>query len=292
MTAADDKGNYPMESSSPVWFITGCSTGFGKELAQLVLARGWRVVATARDSKRVADLAAGAADRTLTLDLDVTDAGQIAAAVAAAQERFGRIDVLVNNAGYGYQASAEEGEEAKIREQFDVNVFGLFAMTRAVLPVMRAQRKGHVINITSVAGMVGFQGSGYYAASKHAVEGWSDSLAAETKPLGIAVTCIEPGPFRTDWAGRSLFQTPNRIADYAATAGARMQNTVQGSGKQAGDPARAAAAIIQAYENPNPPRHFVLGSRGFEGVTSTLSRRLAEINAWRDAGLATDYPKD
>ncbi|SHH20775.1 oxidoreductase [Pollutimonas bauzanensis] len=282
-----------MESlSTPVWFITGCSSGFGKELSRLVLARGWRLVATARDSARIADLVADAPDRALALDLDVTDPGQIAAAVAAAEQRFGRIDVLVNNAGYGYQASVEEGEEAKIRAQFDVNVFGLFAVTRAVLAGMRARRKGHVINITSVAGFIGYQGSGYYAASKHAIEGWSDALAAECRPLGIAVTCIEPGPFRTDWAGRSLVQTPNRIEDYAATAGARMQSAVQNSGKQAGDPARAAQAIIQAYESDDPPRHFVLGARGVDAVTRSLSTRLAEVEAWRDAGIAADFPAD
>jgi NAD(P)-dependent dehydrogenase (short-subunit alcohol dehydrogenase family) len=221
-------------SSQPVWFITGCSTGFGKELARLVLARGWRAIVTARDKARVADLVVGAEDRALALDLDVTDASQVAAAVKAAQERFGRIDVLVNNAGYGYQASIEEGEEDEIRAQFDANVFGLFAITRAVLPLMRAQRSGHVISITSVAGLAGFPGSGYYAASKHAVEGWSDALAIEGKPLGIKVTCIEPGPFRTDWAGRSLKQTPNRIEDYADTVGARLKTTSQNSGKQAG----------------------------------------------------------
>ena len=154
--------------STPVWFITGCSTGFGRELAKLVLARGWRAVVTARDKARVADLMQGAEDRALALDLDVTDVGQIAAAVAVAERRFGNIDVLVNNAGYGYQSSVEEGDEAEIRQQFDANVFGLFAMTRAVLPGMRARRRGHVLNITSVAGLVGFPSSGYYAASKHA----------------------------------------------------------------------------------------------------------------------------
>ena len=150
----------------PVWFITGCSTGFGRELARLVLERGGKAVVTARDKARVADLTAGADDRALALDLDVTDAGQVAAAVAVAHERFGRIDVLVNNAGYGYQATIEEGDEVEIRAQFDANVFGLFAMTRAVLPGMRERRHGHVISITSVAGFAGFPGSGYYAATK------------------------------------------------------------------------------------------------------------------------------
>ena len=192
-----------MARSTPVWFITGCSTGFGRELAELVLKRGWKAVVTARDQKRVADLVEGHEANALAVSLDVTDAGQIAAAVKAAKDKFGRIDVLVNNAGYGYQASVEEGDDAEIRAQFDANVFGLFAMTRDVLPIMRAQKSGHVINITSVAGFIGFAGSAYYSASKHAVEGWSDGLAKEVEPLGLHVTCVEPGPFRTDWAGRS-----------------------------------------------------------------------------------------
>jgi NAD(P)-dependent dehydrogenase (short-subunit alcohol dehydrogenase family) len=277
--------------TSPVWFITGCSSGFGHELAKLLLASGSRVVVTARDKARLADLVAGAEERALALDLDVTDSKQIAAAVHQAQAKFGSVDVLVNNAGYGYQASVEEGEEAEIRAQFEANVFGLFAMTRAVLPGMRARRKGHVISISSVAGFMGFAGSGYYAASKHAVEGWSDALALEGKPLGIKVTCVEPGPFRTDWAGRSLRQTPSRIADYAETAGSRMAMTTRRSGDQPGDPVRGAQAIIDIAGLANPPRHLVLGALGIENVTQNLKTKLAEIEAWREVGLATDFPK-
>ena len=233
-----------MKANTPVWLITGCSTGFGRELAQQAIERGFNVVVTARDVQKVADLVQGNEQHALALALDVTDSATIDSAVKAALEKFGAIDVLVNNAGYGYQSSVEEGVEAEIRAQFDANVFGLFAMTRAVLPAMRQARRGHIINITSVAGLIGFPGSGYYAASKHAVEGWSDALAVEGAPLGIKVTCVEPGPFRTDWAGRSLHQTENRIADYAETAGARMKNTAGYSGKQPGDPARAAAAPL------------------------------------------------
>jgi NAD(P)-dependent dehydrogenase (short-subunit alcohol dehydrogenase family) len=276
--------------TAPVWFITGCSTGFGRELAQLVLARNWRAVVTARDTARVADLAQGREDRALALDLDVTDPAQITAAVRAAEDRFGAIDVLVNNAGYGYQASVEEGVDAEIRAQFEANVFGLFAMIRAVLPGMRARRRGHILNITSVAGFVGFQGSGYCAASKHAVEGLSDALAREVEPLGIKVTCIEPGPFRTDWAGRSLRQTPSRIADYAETAAARLTATAEKSGKQEGDPVRAGEAMIRVVEAADPPRHLVLGAWGLDAVTGKLSDMLKEIEAWREVGLAADYP--
>lgn len=275
----------------PVWLITGCSTGFGRELAEQAIARGFNVVVTARDVSKVADLAQGNEERTLALALDVTDSATIDHSVKAALAKFGTVDVLVNNAGYGYQSSVEEGEEAEIRAQFDANVFGLFAMTRAVLPAMRKARKGHIINITSVAGLIGFPGSGYYAASKHAVEGWSDALAIEGAPLGIKVTCVEPGPFRTDWAGRSLHQTENRIADYADTAGARMKNTAGYSGKQPGDPARAAAAMIAITENENPPRHLVMGAFGFEAVTEKLRERLAQIEAWKTTTLDTDFPQ-
>ena len=279
------------QNTHPVWFITGCSTGFGRDLAKLVIARGWRAVVTARDRAKVADLAQGAEAQVLALSLDVTAPGQIAEALRAATDTFGRIDVLVNNAGYGYQSSIEEGEEDRIRAQFDANVFGLFALTRAVLPVMRAQRSGRILNVTSVAGFVGFPASGYYAATKHAVEGFSDALAAETAPLGIHVTCIEPGPFRTDWAGRSLVQTPSTIADYAETAGARLKATSEKSGTQAGDPVRAGEAMIRVTEIDTPPRHLVLGAWGFEAVTSRLKQRLAEIEAWRETSLGADYPK-
>ncbi|SFO27555.1 oxidoreductase [Sphingomonas sp. OK281] len=279
-----------MASDTPVWFISGCSTGFGRELAKLVLARGWRAVVTARDADRVADLAEGAEDRALALSLDVTEQAQIDHAVAQAKAKFGRIDVLVNNAGYGYQASVEEGVESEIRAQFDANVFGLFALTRAVLPVMRAQKSGNIINITSVAGQVGFPGSGYYAASKHAVEGWSDALLAEVKPLGIDVTCVEPGPFRTDWAGRSLKQTPVKIADYADTAGKRLDGTREVSGTQAGDPVRAGEAMIALTENANPPRHLVLGAWGYDAVTKKLAERLKEIEAHKADSLGADFP--
>jgi len=200
--------------------------------------------------------------------------------------------VLVNNAGYGYQASVEEGDDAEIRAMFEANVFGLAAMTRSVLPGMRARRRGHIVNISSVAGFVGFPGSGYYAATKHAVEGLSDALAREVEPLGIKVLCVEPGPFRTDWAGRSLKQTPSRIADYAETAAARMQSTSGISGKQPGDPMRACAAIIKAVEAEDPPRHLVLGAFGVEAVRGKLAGVIEEIDAWKETSLGADFPQE
>jgi NAD(P)-dependent dehydrogenase (short-subunit alcohol dehydrogenase family) len=279
-----------MSDDTPVWFISGCSTGFGRELARLVLEQGQRAVITARGRDRIADLAAIAPDRALALDLDVTDQSQITATVEAAEMHFGRIDILVNNAGYGYQTSIEEGEEPRIRAQFDTNVFGLFALTRAVLPIMRRQKNGHILNITSVGGLMGFQASGYYSATKHAIEGWSDSLKAEVEPLGIQVTCVEPGPFRTDWAGRSLEQTKSRIADYAETAAARMETTSDYSGTQPGDPVRAAQIMIDIALKPDAPRHLLLGKFGYDAVTKRLKERLAEIESLRDIALAADFP--
>nr|WP_310617582.1 oxidoreductase [Pantoea cypripedii] len=273
----------------PVWFISGCSTGFGRELAQQAIARGFHTVVTARDPGKVQDLVEGHSN-ALAVALDVTQQASIDAAVAKALATFGTIDVLVNNAGYGYQSSVEEGEDQEIRAQFDANVFGLFALTRAILPAMRQARRGHIINITSVAGFIGFASSGYYSASKHAVEGWSDSLALETAPLGIHVTCVEPGPFRTDWAGRSLHQTPSKLPEYAETAAARMKATSEYSGTQAGDPARAASAMIAITENPNPPRHLVMGAWGYDAVTNKLKERLAQVEAWKQTSIDTDFP--
>jgi NAD(P)-dependent dehydrogenase (short-subunit alcohol dehydrogenase family) len=260
-------------------------------LAQRVIQRGWRAIVTARDVSQVADLAGSTGDRALAIALDVTKPEQIEATVKAAKEKFGRIDVLVNNAGYGYQSTVEEGDESEIRAQFDTNVFGLFALTRAVLPIMRAQRGGNIINISSVAGLVGFPGSGYYAASKHAIEGWSDSLLAEVEPLGIGVTCVEPGPFRTDWAGRSLRQTPNKITDYAETAGKRLIGTLQNSGTQAGDPGRASEIMIALTQQPKAPSRIVLGAWGFDKVMHLMESRLEQVCRQKELSLTADFPK-
>ena len=278
-------------ATTPVWFITGCSTGFGHELAKLVLDRGWRAVVTARDRARVEDLAKGRQDRALALSLDVIDDDEIEAGVKAAVEKFGRIDVLVNNAGYGYLSSIEEGVPEEIRAQFEANVFGLFAMTRAVLPVMRGQRSGHIINIASVAGFCGFPGSGYYAASKHAVEGFSDSLSKEMAPLGVRVTVVEPGPFRTDWAGRSMTQTASVIPDYAETVASRLATTSKNSGTQAGDPVRAGQAMIDLVAEAHPPLHLVLGEWGHDAVVKKIRDTLAEVEGRRQTALDTDYPE-
>ena len=276
-------------NDTPVWLITGCSTGFGHDLAQAVLARGWRAVITARDTARLEDLAKTHPETALAASLDVTNPEQIAATVAAAKSKFGTIDVLVNNAGYGYQAAIEDGEEPEIRAQFDANVFGLFALTRAVLPIMRAARRGYIMNITSVAGYVGFPGSGYYALRNmrwrvFGFAGGGGEAAWHPRHLRGA------GPFRTDWAGRSLKQTKGSIAAYNDTAYARMKATAEKSGTQAGDPKRAAELMIELTQSETPPRHIVLGAFGMDAVTKKLKQELEEIEAWRSRSLQTDFP--
>jgi NAD(P)-dependent dehydrogenase (short-subunit alcohol dehydrogenase family) len=275
---------------NPVWLITGCSTGFGRVLADMTLERGWHVAATARDAQALAEFKARYGERVLTLPLDVTDPVQIKKAVEATEAKFGAIDVLVNNAGYGYLAAVEEGEEHEIRKLFDTNVFGLAAITRAVLPGMRARKRGWVVNVTSMGGLVGNPGSAYYAATKFAVEGLSDALSKEVAPLGIKVLIVEPGPFRTDWAGRSIRQSPS-IAAYAETSGARQQSIRDISGKQAGDPVRGCEAIIKALSAPNPPLRLLLGAVAIDAVTAKLDAVRADIDTWRRVSLAADFPK-
>ena len=220
----------------------------------------------------------------------MTRADQIADAIDEAERAFGRIDVLVNNAGYGYMAAVEEGEDAEIRALFETNVFGLAAMTRAVLPGMRARRHGTIVNIASVGGIIGFPGSGYYAATKFAVEGLSEALAVEVAPLGIRVLLVEPGPFRTDWAGRSLKQSSIFISEYEQTAGKRRRGMAKYSGTQPGDPARAVEAVIKALELPLPPQHLVLGREGFENVERQLRSELDQIELWKEVSFGADYP--
>jgi NAD(P)-dependent dehydrogenase (short-subunit alcohol dehydrogenase family) len=276
-------------ADSTVWLITGCSTGFGRELARAVLGRGGRVVVTARDTGSLREFEAFP-ETALIAALDVNVPSQVEAVVGRAEGWFGRIDVLVNNAGYGYLAAIEEGEDAEVRAMFETNVFGLIAMTKAVLPGMRARRQGRIINISSLGGLVGFPGSGYYNATKFAVEGLSDALGKETEHLGIRVTLIEPGPFRTDWAGRSLRQTKAAIADYATSSGARRKGINANSGKQPGDPMRAVEAIIQVVQSPEPPRHLLLGRFAYEQVQDKLKAFAEEVEAQREITLGADFP--
>jgi NAD(P)-dependent dehydrogenase (short-subunit alcohol dehydrogenase family) len=276
------------DEPAPVWLISGCSTGFGRDLARIALDRGYRVVATARNPASLEDLARHPS--ALTVAMDVTDPAQIAAATDRAQSHFGRIDVLVNNAGYGYLSALEEGEDVEIRAMFETNVFGLINLTKAVLPGMRTRRRGHIVNISSMGGLIGFPGIGYYNATKFAVEGLSEALAKECAPLGIRVTVVEPGPFRTDWAGRSLKVPRTPIADYAETAGAR-RAAVQGySGTQPGDPVRGAHAIIDAVEAADPPLHLVLGKVALDLVQAKIAEFSTELDTWRNLSLGADFP--
>lgn len=282
-----------MEKSSndpPVWLVTGSSSGFGREFVHAALGRGFRVMATARDPKKLDGLIARNVDKARAFALDVTNASQIKSAVNETLRVFGRIDVLVNNAGYGYLGAVEEGEEKDIRAMFDTNFFGLAAMTRAVLPAMRARRQGWIVNIASVGGIIGFAGSGYYAATKFAVEGLSEALAQEVEPLGIRVLLVEPGPFRTDWAGRSLKQSPNLLADYEQSSGRRRREIAERSGTQPGDPARAAQVVIDVLQSPSPPRHLVLGRVGVENVENQLRSMLQEVDQWKATSLRADFP--
>ncbi|AXF11989.1 oxidoreductase [Paraburkholderia graminis] len=279
-----------MNRDNPVWLITGCSTGFGRELAKLVLERGWRAVVTARDASKVKDIAEPHGERALVLPLDVTNRAQIAEVVAQAKQRFGRIDALVNNAGYGYLAAIEEGEDAEVRAMFETNVFGLVDITKAVLPVMREQRSGLIVNVSSIGGLASFAATGYYHATKYAVEGLSETLAAEVKPLGIDVLIVEPGPFRTNWAGASMKQSATVIDDYAATAGERRKQTEARSGNQAGDPVRAAQAIIDAALSDKPPLRLLLGKTALELARKKLDFMRGDFDAWEATTVGADYP--
>jgi len=278
-------------SDNKVWFITGCSTGFGHELARQVLESGRHAALTARNPAQLEEFTARFGDRALVLALDITDEAMIAKAVAAAEARFGHIDVLVNNAGYGYFSAIEEGEDAEIRRQFETNVFGLLSLTRHVLPGMRKRRQGHIVNFSSIGGLLAFAATGYYHATKFAGEGFSESLAMEVAPLGIKVTIIEPGRFRTDWAGRSVIESKTVIDDYAETSGARRKQARAYSGTQPGDPARGAAAIIRAVAADEPPLRLLLGSDAYGLALARLDSLRQNIEKWRDLTLSTDFPK-
>ncbi len=278
-----------MSDTRRTWLITGCSTGFGRALAEILIARGERVFATARKPEQLADLVNGH-DNATALKLDVTSADDIAAAVAAA-EAAGGIDVLVNNAGYGYLTAFEEGTEEDYRAQFETNVFGLIAATKAALPAMRTRGRGHIINIASVGGLVGNPGSAYYAGTKFAVVGMSEALSKEVRALGIKVTVVEPGPFRTDWAGRSLQSAGTRIDAYAKTVHERLDAVSALDGKQPGDPVRAAEAIITVVDSDQPPVNLVLGASALEMVRDKIAKLSAEIDAWESVTRGADYPE-
>ena len=277
---------------SKVWLITGCSTGFGRELAKNVLSAGNKAVVTARNIEDIKDIIAGNEDNAIAVKLDVTKPADITAAVKAAVEKFGRIDVLVNNAGIGYFGAIEESEDEAVRKMFEINVFGLAKMTQEVLPVMRSQKSGHIINIASIGGLRSFPAVGFYNATKYAVDGLSEALAKETAHLGIKVTIIAPSGFRTDWAGRSAEDSPIKIEDYNDTAGQNKASIRGYSGNQPGDPVKAALAIIKVVDSPNPPLRLLLGEAALKGARAKLEELKNDFDAWEETTVGADFPKE
>jgi NAD(P)-dependent dehydrogenase (short-subunit alcohol dehydrogenase family) len=275
-----------------VWMITGCSTGFGRELARHTLELGYPTVVTARNTEQVKDLAVGHESNAVVLKLDVTDPQQVAGAVKEAESRFGRIDVLVNNAGIGYFGSFEESDLGEVQRMFDINVWGLTRMTRAVLPGMRQRRAGTIVNISSMGGLAAFPALSFYNATKFAVEAISESLSQELAPLEIKVLLVEPGPFRTDWAGRSANEAKETIADYHDTAGARRDIMRGYSGKQPGDPVRAAAAIVQAVEAAEPPLRLLLGKLALAGARKKIEALRKDFDQWAAVTEGADFPNE
>ncbi len=275
------------------WLITGCSSGLGRDLATAVLEAGHQAVVTARDVSTVAELADAFPDTALAVALDVTADDQVGTAVAQAVERFGQVDVLVNNAGYGYRAAVEEGDVADVAQLFATNFFGAVAMIKAVLPGMRERRAGTIVNISSIGARINPAGSGYYAASKAAMESMTSSLRKELAPLGITAMVVEPGGFRTDFAGRSLQQSAAAIPDYADTAGKRRKENDTGThGHQPGDPQRAAQAIITAVQAADAPYLLLLGTDAVRGFRGELDARRTELESWLDLSSSTDFPAD
>jgi NAD(P)-dependent dehydrogenase (short-subunit alcohol dehydrogenase family) len=275
-----------------VWFITGCSTGFGRALANEVLAQGYNAVVTARNTADIADIASRYPNTALVLSLDVTSTTAIKNAVTRAIEHFGQIDVLVNNAGIGYFAAVEESEDAEVRKMFEINVFGLANVTKEVLPYMRQRQSGHILNIASIGGLRSFPGVGFYNATKYAVDGLSEALYKEVAPLGIKVTIVAPSGFRTDWAGRSANNSSIQIADYATTAHKNINDIRGYSGKQPGDPVKAAKAMIQIVESENPPLRLLLGAAALRGAKAKLAELQHDFETWATVTEGADFPKE
>ncbi|WP_087689784.1 oxidoreductase [Pandoraea sp. PE-S2R-1] len=274
-------------ASNKILLVTGVSSGFGRALAQEALSVGHKVVGTVRSAEAKRDfesLSAAAVGRVL----DVTDFDSIDDVVSEIEASVGPIDVLVNNAGYGHEGILEESPLSEMRRQFDVNVFGAVAMMKAVLPFMRARRRGHILNITSMGGYITMPGIAYYCGSKFALEGISESLGKEVKPFGIAVTAVAPGSFRTDWAGRSMTRTPRSIADYDGVFNPVRAAREEKNGKQLGDPAKAARAMLAAIAAEHPPAHLLLGSDALKLVRDKLSAMGAELEAWESLTVSTD----
>lgn len=278
-----------MLQKNDVWLITGCSKGLGKALAEVALEAGYRVVATARQLVDLTDLTERYGQAVLPLMLDVTDTGSVRAALQAAEKTFGRVDVLVNNAGYGYLAAIEEGEDEQVRALMETNVYGPLSLIKAVLPSMRAVRRGAIVNISSIGGVITFPGVGYYHLSKFALEGFSGSLAQEVSPLGISVMVVEPGAFRTNFRGPgSMVQSSAVIDDYAETAGKSRAGTTAGHGKQQGDPVLGAKAILKALESSAVPKRLVIGRDAVAQIRKHIEDTTRLLHEWEEVSVSTD----
>jgi NAD(P)-dependent dehydrogenase (short-subunit alcohol dehydrogenase family) len=272
------------------WFITGASTGFGRLLAEEVLKAGSKVIATARSVDKVRDLEQKYPDRAKVFALDVTNYPQVISVVAQTTATYGPVDVLVNNAGYGLAGAVEEATEDEFMPMFNTNVFGLVHVTQAFLPHFRSRRSGHILNLSSIGGLVSTAGMGFYNATKYAVEGLTEALALEVAPLGIHVTLIEPGPFRTDFLGRSLSAAAAVIPDYDETAGKIRTYFNEQNGKQKGDPLRAVQAMMQVVDSPNPPLRLLLGSIALQRLRTKIDSLKKEAAAWESVTLGADFP--
>jgi NAD(P)-dependent dehydrogenase (short-subunit alcohol dehydrogenase family) len=272
------------------WFITGVSTGFGKHLAELALTQGDKVAATFRQQQQADEFTQKAGANGIGLVADVADEAAVKQAVAAAIEKLGHLDVVVNNAGYGSMGPIEEVPEEEVQRQFDINVFGPLRVLRAVLPHLRERRSGHILNITSIGGLRTFPGVGIYNASKFALEAIGESLEQQVKPLGIKVTNVEPSGFRTDWAGRSATFTEPAIEDYRPTAGKNMADIQGYSGQQPGDPERAAQAMFDLVRMDNPPLHLPLGKAAVKGALDKFATIAKEVEQYAHIGNGADFP--
>ena len=277
-------------SDKKVWFITGISTGLGRTLTEAILEQGDTVAGTVRNEDQIQELEQLAPGRITVTRMDVTKADEVKAAVEHVISTFGRIDVLVNNAGHGFIGAVEEVSDAEARALFDVNVFGVLTVLQAALPHMRARRSGTVVNMSSQGGVKSFAGSGWYCASKHALEALSDSMSGELAASGIKVLIVEPSAFRTDFLGRSMVVAKNVIDDYANTSGQRRANLKNLDGKQKGDPVRAAQAIIKAVESENPPLRLALGQEALNGIRGKVNDMLKDWSAWEAESVGADFP--
>ncbi len=281
-----------IETADSTWLVTGCSTGIGRHIALAALEKGARVAVTARQPQAIADIVAAHPDRAVALALDVTDRAQVDEAVAATEARWGAVDVLVNNAGYGYMAAVEEGEDAEIRAMFETNYFGALAMIQAVLPGMRERGRGHVVNISSMTGLVANPPNVFYSSTKFALEALTEGLAKEVEPFGVRVTAIEPGAVRTDWSTRSMKEASRPIEAYAETVGAR-KNLIKVAGpKFPGDPRKVAEAVVMVTGLDEPPLHLLLGHDVYRAFKDKLRELGESVAEWKPVTLDINLPPE